>query len=308
LIQAVEGSNVIGEYVYNGNGQRIKKYTDNGTRCIIYHYDQNGLLIAESTSTGTIKVEYIYLNGSPLAKIEDNNIYFYHNDHLGTPVLMTDESSSVVWEGEFLPFGEPLSVTGSITNNLRFPGQYYDSETGLHYNYFRDYSPLLGRYLQADPIGFKGGMNLYNYVGGNPIINVDIFGLKVIGGINCKEIGRRQIPVINPGEPYRTYDAGFVWICTDIVIEDTFSCVCIYEKNKKTVELYERYVAYEVTYKCKDKNGCDVIIKKNEIERIADYKKYIYTQTGYFKYIHGTVTAAFGGCSACLEGIGQIIY
>jgi uncharacterized protein RhaS with RHS repeats len=99
------------------------------------------LLIAESTSTGTIKVEYVYLNGQPLARIEGDNVYYYHNDHLGTPMLMTDESGSIVWEGEFLPFGEAYSVTGNITNNLRFPGQYYDEETGLHYNYFRDYKP-----------------------------------------------------------------------------------------------------------------------------------------------------------------------
>jgi RHS repeat-associated protein len=150
--QAVEGTDVIGEYVYNGKGQRVKKYTQNGTKCTIYHYDQNGLLIAESTSTGTVKAEYVYLNGQPLAKFEGNNVYYYHSDHLGTSMLMTDETGTTVWEGEYLPFGEVLSVTGPVTNNLRFPGQYYDGETGLHYNYFRDYKPEIGRYVEADPI------------------------------------------------------------------------------------------------------------------------------------------------------------
>jgi RHS repeat-associated protein len=65
-------------------------------------------------------------------------------------MLMTDENGSVVWEGEFLPFGEALSVTGTLTNNLRFPGQHYDSETGLHYNYYRGYKPEIGRYVEAD--------------------------------------------------------------------------------------------------------------------------------------------------------------
>lgn len=73
---------VLGEYTYNGNGQRVKKYTQNSTQCIIFHYDQNGLLIAESSSAGNIKAEYVYLNGSPLAKIEGNNVYYYHNDRV----------------------------------------------------------------------------------------------------------------------------------------------------------------------------------------------------------------------------------
>jgi uncharacterized protein RhaS with RHS repeats len=76
----------------------------------------------------------IKIGGNPFAKIEGGNVYHYQHDHLGTPQKMTDSSASVVWYGEFLPFGEPLSITGTITNNLRFPGQYYDEETGLHYN------------------------------------------------------------------------------------------------------------------------------------------------------------------------------
>jgi RHS repeat-associated protein len=65
----------------------------------------------------------------------------------------------------------------SVEINLRFAGQYYDSETGLHYNYHRYYDPSTGRYLTADPIGSAGGINLYNYVGGNPVNMVDPFGL-----------------------------------------------------------------------------------------------------------------------------------
>lgn len=90
---------------------------------------------------------------------------------------MTDSAGAVVWNGEFKPFGEPMTVTGTITNNLRFPGQYFDSETGLHYNYFRDYKPQLGRYLEADPIGIKGGLNLYIYANNNTLSRVDLCGL-----------------------------------------------------------------------------------------------------------------------------------
>jgi RHS repeat-associated protein len=152
LIKAMEGSNVLGEYIYNGNGQRADKLIPSQNKCTVFHYDQNGLLITESTRTGNIKAEYVYLNGQPLAKIENNNIYYYHNDHLGTPILMTDSSGAVVWQGEYLPFGEPVLVSGSVTNNLRFPGQYFDSETGLHQNWHRDYMPEVGRYVQSDPI------------------------------------------------------------------------------------------------------------------------------------------------------------
>ena len=136
------------------------------------------MLIAESTATGTITVEYAYLNGQPLAKIESNNVYYYHNDHLGTPALMTNSSGTTVWQEEFKPFGEPLTVTGTVTNNLRFPGQYYNSETGLHQNYFRDYKSEMGRYVESDPIGIQKGINhLFVYTSNNPVDFIDPWGL-----------------------------------------------------------------------------------------------------------------------------------
>ena len=91
---------------------------------------------------------------------------------------MTNSSGTTVWQGEFKPFGEPLSVSGSITNNLRFPGQYYDSDTGLHQNWHRDYKAEIGRYVEADPIGIKKGQNhLYSYVANSPINSTDFLGL-----------------------------------------------------------------------------------------------------------------------------------
>ena len=106
--------------------------------------------------------------------------YYYINDYLGAPQIITDDSGSVVWQAEYLPFGNVNILTAEIENNLRFPGQYYDDETGLHYNWNRYYSPETGRYISSDPIGLDGGMNLYAYVGGNPVNFVDPPGLSTV--------------------------------------------------------------------------------------------------------------------------------
>jgi RHS repeat-associated protein len=105
--------------------------------------------------------------------------YYYHNDHLGTPQVMTDGEQKVVWKASYDAFGLADIGVDEVENDLRFPGQYFDSETGLHYNYFRDYDPSLGRYLQSDPIGLDGGLNTYAYVLGNPIRYIDPLGLEV---------------------------------------------------------------------------------------------------------------------------------
>ncbi len=113
-------------------------------------------------------------------------VYWHHNDHLGTPQTMTDINGTKVWEMSQTPFGittvnEDVDGDGLlVVNNFRFPGQYFDAETGLNYNYFRTYFPGEGRYNQSDPIGLYGGMNTYAYVGGNPITRFDLLGLSGI--------------------------------------------------------------------------------------------------------------------------------
>ena len=116
-------------------------------------------------------------------------ISYVHADHLGSPQKMTDASKALVWDAVYTPFGQVHSITGTASNNQRFPGQYADAETGYSYNYFRDYDPSTGRYIQSDPIGLDGGLNTYGYVKGSPLVNVDPSGLAVsLGSRLCSRI------------------------------------------------------------------------------------------------------------------------
>jgi len=119
------------------------------------------------------------LMGSAHAQTET---YFFHNDHLGTPQAVTDTNQQVVWQGEYSPFGEVTETVNLIEQNLRFPGQYYDQETELHYNYFRNYDSSIGRYVESDPIGLGGGVNTYSYVENSPFSWTDPLGLNKYSG------------------------------------------------------------------------------------------------------------------------------
>ena len=104
------------------------------------------------------------------------DIVYIHPDQLGAPQKMTDAARSVVWDRQAGPFGEFEAISGLGQMPLRFPGQYADGDNGFSYNYYRDYDPALGRYIESDPIGLLGGLNTYGYVGGNPVIYADPTG------------------------------------------------------------------------------------------------------------------------------------
>ncbi len=199
-LRSFVGSNA-GDYQYEPAGRRISKVV-NGTTTTWFLWDGTRLL-AEYNGAGSRAKRYAYLsdNYSPIQMEDANGIYSVHYDHLQTPKLMTDASEKVVWLNRMQAFGEavvdedPDGDTTSVTLNSRFPGQYFDSETGSYYNYFRDYDAGTGRYIESDPVGLQGGINTYGYVGGNPLRYIDPTG----------EIALPAICIFNP---YACYIAG----------------------------------------------------------------------------------------------------
>ncbi|WP_158227156.1 RHS repeat-associated core domain-containing protein [Mangrovitalea sediminis] len=173
LAQA-EGHNGTVHYDYDALGRRWRKQSPRGTVEFVWCGDVLWQEIHTDRQT-----HYVFEPGSfrPLLKIDAKRCCYYHNDHLGTPQRLTDDHGNIVWSGEYLAYGGLVLETPNGTDNpIRFPGQYHDPETGLYYNRHRYYSPLLGHYIQPDPLGLKGGLNLYQY-SWNPIQHSDPLGL-----------------------------------------------------------------------------------------------------------------------------------
>jgi RHS repeat-associated protein len=173
-------------YVYNALGQLIEKSGNGGTTLLMY--DEAGHLLGEYTSTGALIQETVWVGDTPVATLQPNgsgiSIYYVHTDHLGTPRKITRPSDNgLMWRWDPNTFGSVNPNTnpaglGTFNYNLRFPGQYSLNESGLYYNYFREYDPQTGRYLESDPIGLFGGSpSTYSYVSNNPISNIDPLGL-----------------------------------------------------------------------------------------------------------------------------------
>jgi RHS repeat-associated protein len=200
-------------YLVNGLGQRVKKTAGTET---YFAYDEAGRLIGEYDGTGSAIQEVVWLADTPVASVRPVApggfaVFYIWADHLNTPRVVSDTSNQVRWEwananpfGAHLPNENPGGV-GAFVFNLRFPGQYFDSETGLHYNYFRDYDPAIGRYVQSDPIGLRGGVNTFGYVTANPLAWVDSEGLAACTysvsshTLVCRPNGGGQAVQVGPG-------------------------------------------------------------------------------------------------------------
>ncbi len=184
-------------YKYNALDQRITKNGPLSSK-FMFFYDPDGQLIGEyrdnaSTAAPTddwlVRQETIWLGDIPVAVIRKPSatspiqIYYIHADHLNTPRVIVNTGNTIVWRwenthpfGANLPDEDPDGNAQLFEYHPRFPGQYFDKETNLHYNYFRYYEPETGRYVSPDPIGLAGGINTYGYVAGNPMSFTDPTG------------------------------------------------------------------------------------------------------------------------------------
>ena len=173
------GDSPIATYAYNALNQRVQK-TVNGT-ATRFVYDEASRLMGEY---GEQSREYIWLGNVPVAVIDTSGstrtVNYITADGLNTPRAISDSQGQTIWQWAYASnaWGEQAPTSNGYTFNLRFPGQYFDAETGLFYNVNRELDPATGRYTQVDPIGYAGGQwSLYGYVNNNPLDEIDPSGL-----------------------------------------------------------------------------------------------------------------------------------
>ena len=186
LDRIVHADGSVTKYVYDALGRRIAKHhtrPDNNIKTTLFMWDRDWMI--QETKTGhethaDQTTTYIPHpdNSGPLVSLKSDRRHHYVTDHLGTPQEIYDDFRKVVWAADMSVYGKlGKRIVNEIENPIRFPGQYYDEESGLHYNRFRYYDPEVGRYINQDPIGLRGGLNTYQYGNANPVMSTDPLGL-----------------------------------------------------------------------------------------------------------------------------------
>jgi RHS repeat-associated protein len=202
----------LARYAYNHDGLRVAKAaTGQATQYTVYDGQRNR--VADMDAKGRITRQYVWIGDQLLAMLdapepqtppsdqavgifttiaaawqhfagEELRVSYVHVNHLGAPIAVTDTNANTIWQAQYTPYGQRVEDQGEQAAkrrgthlDLRLPGQWADEETGLHYNDQRYYDPKLGRYISADPLGLRGGLNRYAYVGNNPLGFTDPLGL-----------------------------------------------------------------------------------------------------------------------------------
>ena len=247
---------LLGSYNFTGDGSEYVEVQDAGN---------GGYAVADAVRF----IEVVEATPPPTpTPVTTAQLYYIHTDQLGTPraISTSDATNKIVWRWNSDAFGKAVpneDVDGDGTNfvmNLRFPGQYFDQETGLHYNYYRDYDPSTGRYIQSDPIGLAGGLNTYGYVGGNPLSYTDPMGLflinpvtvaaaaDVINGLGALFIGAKYVEASLDNSSPSDSQTNSKNQCK---IEDGERCKELYKKiNSIVKELFRRYM-----HQCRNKKN-----------------------------------------------------
>ena len=177
----LDNGQTLAEYSYNAFGERIRKVVHSGSgRSVTYFFYDDSKLTAEADEQGRVTKQFVYLQDRAVAMLVGADTYAVHTDWLGTPVAITDEDQRVAWRASTDPLGRIHAQHGSLRLDLRGSNQYFDQETGLHYNLHRYFDPATSRYLTPDPIGQLGGLNLYAFANGDPINFVDPLGQQAI--------------------------------------------------------------------------------------------------------------------------------
>ncbi|MBN8451448.1 MAG: RHS repeat protein, partial [Candidatus Accumulibacter sp.] len=175
-------------YGYNGRGERVSKAA--GSQTVLTLYAPNGRWMGDYDAAGQPLQQVVWLGDLPVGLLTGagtgQKLHYVEPDALGSPRVVIDPVRDVaVWRwdltgeafGDSAPVQDPDGDGIAFVFDMRFPGQRYDSATGMNYNYFRDYDPATGRYVESDPIGLKGGVSTFGYAGGNSLTSIDVFGL-----------------------------------------------------------------------------------------------------------------------------------
>jgi RHS repeat-associated protein len=163
-------------YRYDGLGRRIEKVANGQTRRYVYDFED---ILLEYDGANTLLARYTHgpRIDEPIAVTRGSSTYFYHADALGSVSELTDSGGAVAKSYIYDSFGSVLDQSGTVENSYTYAGRELDSESGLYYFRTRYYDPRIGRFLRKDPVGLIAGVNLYAFVGNNPVNRFDPWGL-----------------------------------------------------------------------------------------------------------------------------------